>query len=45
MAVNAGRSIGRRLAVPVAILIVGLPVVLAVRGILEAVTWLAFVLK
>jgi hypothetical protein len=33
-------AIGVALLVPVAILVVGLPVVLFVRGILEAVTWL-----
>jgi hypothetical protein len=39
-------SKGIALCVSIAILIVGLPVVLAVRGILQAVTWLtAFVLK
>jgi hypothetical protein len=39
-------ALGIALCAPIAILIVGLPVVLAVRGILQAVTWLtAFVLK
>jgi len=39
-------ALGIALCAPIAIVIVGLPVVLAVRGILEAVTWLTtFVLK
>jgi hypothetical protein len=39
-------ALGIALCAPIAILIVGLPVVLAVRGIFQAVTWLtAFVLK
>jgi hypothetical protein len=37
---------GVALLVPVAILVVGLPVVLLVRGIVEAITWLmTFVLR
>lgn len=39
-------AIGVALLVPVAILAVGLPVVLLVRGIVEAITWLTtFVLR